>query len=144
MEYFSSSVQYGDFKGSISVDRSDRFDQTLKKLGVKIGDNETLLGIEITILEHYNEKAHDARVHFFIIDFDNYKVGQETGKWEGIRVVNSTLPFDQVFGFFGLFKQFSATMSKGQWEANHGCIEDKEFEVIEEIDLDDAPISNET
>jgi len=132
---FQSGVHYGDLKGSASADWIDfeHGEKFLAGLGVTLADGEHIVGISMWT----GEKTTRASVDIFIVGRENYKAGQEEGVWEGVRKVSKDLTREE---FFGLFKQFSLTISVKKWEAHYGTLEGKEFEPVEELDLDDVEV----
>jgi len=113
---FRASVQYNDWKGSSAADDADKNDASdwLKANG-HIQDGEFLLGIKMFAGENHGTHEDPVFVEFLITtsgDYENVKamIDASNGPIE-VRSVRVEMALTE---FFGLFKRFDVTLSRGK------------------------------
>ncbi|ENP0826395.1 hypothetical protein ACCI36_003564 [Vibrio parahaemolyticus] len=113
---FQSATQYGDFKGSITVDDPHDVPRTLlEKIG--ISDNEFIVAMEMTSGDCHGEHKDPVHVNFFVSELMPYD--EALSEPENLKQISTTLT---LYEFFSLFKRASLTLSR------KGLLEGKEIE----------------
>ena len=112
---FKASVQYGDLKGSASVDNADKTDafQFLKARG-DVTDDEFVVGISLWVGENHGKHEDPVSVTFYVAELNGHdnvpeKLEQSS---EPIPLKEIRIEMD-IFDFFALFKRFAVTVSNG-------------------------------
>lgn len=114
-ETFKASTKYGDLKGGAAADDADKNDPirwlTARNL---IQDGEHLVGISMSIAENYDKHEDPVYVSFFLAPAENIeKVLHVSGDGQIPVVVRQIRQEMALNEFFGLFKRFEITLSRG-------------------------------
>ena len=132
-ETFKASVQYGDFSGSVSADRSDK-ESITDWLSIRelLQPGEVVCGVTLSISEnHGDEIANPVQIFFYLwpgdsIDALNSAI-RDASSPLALRRVETVMTFSE---FFRLFKRFNLTLSPRMHAAQQGVLEgvDLQFE----------------
>lgn len=115
IETFSASTQYNDWKGSSAADDADKIGASrwLKENG-HMSETEFLVGVTIFAGESHGEHVDPVYVEFLIMaqgDYENARLEIErSSEHVEVRRVRIDLKLKE---FFGLFKRFAITLSRG-------------------------------
>lgn len=112
-EVFRAAVQYGDMKGTASLDHHDQGTATRYLEGIgALQPDELVVAIEMWSGEvHDTLQLKPVYVTFLVGQFTKYetfKDAAESGKPVQLRAIKCTMKLEE---FFGLFKRFSVKVS---------------------------------
>lgn len=120
---FKANVQYGDLKGSASVDNADKTDafHFLKNRG-DVTDAEFVVGISLWVGENHGKHEDPVSVTFYVAELDGHDNVPDKLERSADPIPLKEIRVDMdILDFFALFKRFAVTISNG------GLLEDREI-----------------
>ena len=114
MEQFKALVQYNDFKGTVAADMPDRKSvQKLLEGNGLLGENEHVIGINMSVGESYSIHKDPVYVEFLVIELE---AGVKNIP-EKINSIGEPVPLRRIrddmniADFLALFKRFQVSIS---------------------------------